>query len=531
MPPLVIDVHTHVFNHAHIPVEGVFRAKLLGFGWRNWSASLGARNMRRFINTLAWLGDKASPVWDSAHSGADLQQVAAHAAQAMLINDITDSDKDRLLVELEVFNAQDPYADEPLSIEQGVLGAGSGGQPKAVVGAFLDKLAGADDSGTGGLAAYIRFVMALLAPVDHLRDRLKEDYGAKPVALFVHLMMDMGPGHEEGTDCGFDPPPTPVDPSALRYPGMIEQLAELCWHSEGKLAGFVAFDPRRKGALELVKYALELGFVGVKIYPSMGYRPYDTRPEIHEALDGLYAYCAVERVPILTHCGAGDFESWPGYATYSRPDGDDDEGWDKVLEAYPDLILCFGHSGEGHNHNVEAICTMRPGEESDYPGWYDPYAQWKHPEVKGALHPRCWPATVLDLMGRYEHCYGDLSFLPAVIEDQDTADQVRDHLVRIAGQHNADSLFARLMFGSDWHMPELLGNTAHYLEVFEAIFQAPELEKYAEGFFGHNALRFLDLGRTAARVRGLHDKLEPEMEATLTSWEELSDQQLPQPPA
>ena len=130
----------------------------------------------------------------------------------------------------------------------------------------------------------------------------------------------------------------------------------------GRIHPFVPFDPVRElawrqglprpddpaigpaehvSSLALVKDAvLRRGFIGVKLYNSLGYRPLGNaevddarrrhfrkigRPrycrfsggEIDAVLDELYAFCVANQVPIVAHCGSDGIEAYPGRASRS----------------------------------------------------------------------------------------------------------------------------------------------------------------------------------------------------------------------
>lgn len=95
---------------------------------------------------------------------------------------------------------------------------------------------------------------------------------------------------------------------------------------------FVGFDPRRQvqepgTPLALVKRAiLEHGFVGVKLYPPMGFQASDNKGPIETALRRLYDWCKDADVPIMAHaensigagCGDGRGQSRDRLAAYCR---------------------------------------------------------------------------------------------------------------------------------------------------------------------------------------------------------------------
>jgi predicted TIM-barrel fold metal-dependent hydrolase len=114
--------------------------------------------------------------------------------------------------------------------------------------------------------------------------------------------------------------------------------------------------------LDLVKAAIGgNGFIGVKVYPPMGFWPADNDPEgpyiepaladlgnistatlagyLNAELAELYQYCAANQVPILAHA-ANSQESNENFGMRADP-----AGWVKVMAAHPDLRLCLGHFG------------------------------------------------------------------------------------------------------------------------------------------------------------------------------------------
>jgi predicted TIM-barrel fold metal-dependent hydrolase len=78
----------------------------------------------------------------------------------------------------------------------------------------------------------------------------------------------------------------------------IKQLEELSLlaTNRGNIFPFIHIDPRRENVLELLKYCVEnLGFKGIKIYPNIGYFPYDKR------LYPIYDYCIEKGLPVIAH--------------------------------------------------------------------------------------------------------------------------------------------------------------------------------------------------------------------------------------
>ncbi len=510
MPPIV-DIHAHVFNHACLPIEGIVRARLLGAHVPGKTASFAAELLRRLVDILGELD--GSVIRTTSDPDDDLERIARRVSDAFISGIEGDQDRYELLADIHVFLNR---GDMETTISPNETGAAPQGtfsdeQIHGLIYDFFKELVKDCENGI----RYLCFIFALLAPVERLWKRLQDEYKSYnvDVDLFVHLMMDMQPAYDEGSFCHHPAPKEPTAPPALDYGEQILQVARLTWQAHGKLAGFVAFDPRRSQALETVKHALDLGLVGVKIYPSMGFRPYDRR--YRNNLKSFYEYCSQERVPVLAHCAAGEFQPFPGYGTYSNPGGNDAQGWDRVLESHPRLILCFAHTGEGHNVNFKGPCPKKHEKPVDYPGWYDACEAWFHTDS-------CWAPRILALCLEYEHTYCDLSFLPEIGSDTAKAEQVRKHLSCVLTSPDGPRFGRRLMYGCDWHMPEVIGRVGSVYSTFRSYFENSALQRYAPGFFGGNAVRFLNLGRRVERLRETLPNRSDDIDATLDRWEDLA---------
>jgi predicted TIM-barrel fold metal-dependent hydrolase len=82
------------------------------------------------------------------------------------------------------------------------------------------------------------------------------------------------------------------------YKDQIKELAELKTTYPDFIIPFLHVDPRREGIFDLLKECVEnRGFRGIKLYPSIGYFPYD------EALYPIYEYCLKNNLPVISHCG------------------------------------------------------------------------------------------------------------------------------------------------------------------------------------------------------------------------------------
>jgi uncharacterized protein len=84
------------------------------------------------------------------------------------------------------------------------------------------------------------------------------------------------------------------------YITQINELRELKAVYPEKLIAFFSVDPRRPNVLGLLKDHVELyGFTGIKLYPALGFYPFDPR------LLPIYEYAIQKNLPIMTHCDIG----------------------------------------------------------------------------------------------------------------------------------------------------------------------------------------------------------------------------------
>jgi predicted TIM-barrel fold metal-dependent hydrolase len=287
------------------------------------------------------------------------------------------------------------------------------------------------------------------------------------------------------------------------------------------IPGFIGFDPWRymhdkhfypdKDPLEVVKHAIEhQGFVGVKIYPPMGFKPWnnadgelkakdfpqalqDLQFEINgtsnpgqsldDALGQLYSYCHHNDVAILTHC-SNSIGSHVGYAERAAP-----KNWEVVLKKYPDLRLCLGHWGGIWDQCSENGCTN---------------------------DDQAWPGQILTLLKAtkadgvtpaYKNLYVDVGDFSGVMmrwRDETKKAQETCKYLKPLLSNNA-ILKSRILYGSDWM---LLGrepaNASYFADMrtyFEDILTDPSDQ---EAFLGGNAKNFLGL-REGAKSRGRLD--------------------------
>jgi len=324
------------------------------------------------------------------------------------------------------------------------------------------------------------------------------------IALFTPALVD----YDAWSD---DRAPTPLWQQVL----LQESIARLSVQGrigrpDARFHPFVAFDPRRQiegpqgaappqglparlapaipsaasSALELVRYAIEVGgFLGVKLYPPVGFAPSDNvhlRPELSfaagldGALDGLYGYCESGEVPILTHAGPSN-EYGLGLRELVAP-----ARWSPVLARHPTLRLNFGHFGHDYGVAVE-----RP---------------------PGGLREG-WIYQAAALIDRYPNVYADLSNSPLVY-DAAYGQRLSQLLAEVIARY--PKVRRRIMYGSDWWLSGLDPNAAAAVGQFRALLGGLLGADGLADLMGRNALRFLGFldddgrpraGASAARLR------------------------------
>ena len=197
---------------------------------------------------------------------------------------------------------------------------------------------------------------------------------------------------------------------------------------------FVAADPRRPGLLELVRSKIEEDhFYGIKIYPPLGYFPFDER------LFPVFEYAQEHEIPVMSHCSRGGIfyhgfvqkrhprtgVKIPGQSNNRRTEGfTDPSNYQYVLERFPNLKICLAHWG---------------GQ-----------AEWKKlsdrlAEPPPIEMPPTWPEVINDLLrnSAYPHVYTDISF---TLYDTVTCLPLLNSWLGINAIKN------NVLFGSDYYM-------------------------------------------------------------------------------
>jgi uncharacterized protein len=226
---------------------------------------------------------------------------------------------------------------------------------------------------------------------------------------------------------------------------------------------FVAADPRRKGVLDCVKYYIEeKGFTGIKIYPALGYFPYDER------LRPVWDYAQKYALPVMTHTSHGgpyyrnkltekDFansrigniplkgkSNHELSAYYTHP-----ANYRYLLADYPKLKICLAHCGG----DIE----------------WDRYLD--DPSLKGIPEiDKDWLTLCIDLMLEFPTLYTDISstlYTKRFISVLRVL--LRDKIIR-----------KKILFGSDFYMVEFEGKEKSFSFDVRGLLDEVEFSQIAE---------------------------------------------------
>jgi hypothetical protein len=373
-----IDVHCHLFNARDIPVEPFIREVVL----REYPlADVIAEPVILLAQGILELG-----AMSANHEAQLLRQQASGLTTfaAVELPDIRDEDgliQDRVrraVTQMEAPNLQQlqefgptPQARMTPALDRFlrdlIKRTGADAQiapprsgelsPEAVLGVSPDAAAVAIASIGGEIRGIILLASLLTLPRASLAERLRAlpRRGGNEIVFFAPAMVDYGYwlNAERVT--------TPLAEQ-------VDVMSAIASRKGSPFAvhAYVSFCPWRQmmepGQLDTVKDAiLNMGCIGVKVYPVMGFLPYgnadasdkgdyprrlrdtgkDWATRLDHALGQLYDFCVAEDVPILTHCSQSQDTS--DAAGRRAPPA----AWGEVVREgrWPTLRVSLGHFG------------------------------------------------------------------------------------------------------------------------------------------------------------------------------------------
>jgi predicted TIM-barrel fold metal-dependent hydrolase len=470
-PPFIVDSHVHTFNASDLSKVGFVTQVLLD---SDENAIL--EHLQPLIKVLVKLMTKAPGFskemeyldgFDSSFSlRSSAALVQAHATERAAVD-------------------QEHWEEVAAELER--LALSSNGQERALFRAIVDEVhpggmatfavaPNANAAGSlvrplalsnGAIARYLQWVGRLKHYRADIIAELIDTYGQGPngVTLFASALVDF--------ELWLKDAPQNI------FPHQIELGSRLSRTYPGRIHFYAPFDPWREiaatagkpGSLDLVKRAvMEEGFIGVKLYPPMGFAPLDNGTldfsavgvkdsktfgaGLDAALAKLYAWALKEDVPIIAHCNLSQ-ESKDGFALRASP-----AYWANVLVKFPGLRLNLGHFGGQGNLG------------------------------SGSTKPSAdWPETIIALMDTAEgtRVYTDIGHF-----DMKSASWFK--ALKSAFTTNK-TLLSRLMYGSDWMMLATQADYEDYLDLFRKGIAGMKTVTSAQlsAILGENARTFLGL--------------------------------------
>ncbi len=230
--------------------------------------------------------------------------------------------------------------------------------------------------------------------------------------------------------------------------------------------------------LRHVKHAvLERGFLGVKLYPPMGFRPTGNTgtlsvpkapkggaEALDTELDALFRWCIENEVAIKAHA-TNSIAAGPNTGRFADP-----AGWQALMrrEGFGDLRLNLAHFGGFDESNRTNTFTSQ-GD---------------------------WEETLAEMVEEFPNVYFDLGYWNEVTE-ADAA--TRERVLTLTGNLLARSpqMAKRMMYGSDWSMiGKEPGHPEYLAEVLKSLDQLGLTDQQVEDVMGGNAARYLGLDQS-----------------------------------
>lgn len=204
-----------------------------------------------------------------------------------------------------------------------------------------------------------------------------------------------------------------INPRNYSYDRLVELLEKYFGRFRPKRTIFYRmFSHLRRFALELSNIGA-YAFLGIKIYPPLGFDPWPAEKEERRKAEYLYDFCQEKQIPITTHCSDAGFVVIPRQRSksYTSP-----QRWEQVLRRYPQLRINFAHFGRQYSR------------------------KWL------VLRDYSWRQKLVELMLRYPNVYSDIAF---------NATQARFYrrlaeLLERFSEQEREAVRSKLLFGSDF---------------------------------------------------------------------------------
>lgn len=212
-----------------------------------------------------------------------------------------------------------------------------------------------------------------------------------------------------------------------------DQLEEISAQLDNTAIRFIHVDPRREDMINHFPFLHKSrGFRGMKLYPPLGYYPYDRK------LFPFYAYCEKYHMPVISHGSPGNPVHFKG--SYEELyqllgiDGNDPKykkldkkelcamfthpsNYEEVLDRYPELNICIAHFGSVH------------------------WEKYMNNDFNDN-----WVDIIIKMIESHNNFWTDISY---TMHDEKYWPMLKVLLI------TKPKLASRVLFGSDWYMNEV----------------------------------------------------------------------------
>jgi predicted TIM-barrel fold metal-dependent hydrolase len=522
----IIDAHCHIFNAADLPIEGF--AKKVMVPKSIHTNELLARfaeypgALEALVHAISVQVKRGAPTWEdeiSAIDGfeADPERKATHEWRRE--EDLRQLRSALRLIwfNSEIFASRDLSLPDGLALEIGIEHVQlflyqqiheEFGKPDLApeehdilrniqpseIDALANELYARDDL----LGRYIRWALLYTRYRYELAEELDQLHGKieqkSRVVLMTPAIVDFSKWLE--------------DEEHVSIAHQVEAMTRLARRKQGpRVHGFVGFCPLRQALyndgrlapgesdpMSVVRAAIDQGFIGVKLYPPMGFRAIGNKAlsddrfeepaylrstetglgrrigeKLDAALSQLYGWCSAYNVPIMAHT-SHSFGPNPDYEDRADP-----AFWADVLKAgaFPHLRINMAHFG----HFNKAVPYNRPADYIE----------------------QCWEWTVGRIItsSTEAYAYADISSLGEILK-VGSSKKVLECLKAFKARFpDSDE---RLLYGTDWSMiaqeerfPKLLA-AKPFPDIMALFLRAAGYdETQIEKIMFTNAARFLGL--------------------------------------
>ena len=245
-----------------------------------------------------------------------------------------------------------------------------------------------------------------------------------PTDGLVALMMDITSTSEPDRD-------------RILFERQLRETQEAMLQRPGRIFPFVAVNTKRESHLTVLEQAIDkMGFVGVKLYPSLGY------PIASEEMADVVDFCATRNLPITMHCNHGGFSADDESVTFCDP-----EHWVDHLARQPDTRISFAHFG-----GIEGLFSDSPADTE-------------------------WTDHIVQLMGEFDNVFADLSFHVDMMTDKDLE---KRYFAKLRSFLATPRVGDRILFGTDSWLLRLSIGERNYWQYFEQKLTADEFRVIAD---------------------------------------------------